>query len=78
MPTPNQPDGEHIQYHKDGTIWAKGAFKDGKMHGQWEWYRKDGTVMRAGEMRNNKQVGDWTTFAADGRVVKVTNFGAAQ
>ena len=37
---------EHIHYHNDGTIWAKGKIRDGIMEGYWEWFRKDGTIMR--------------------------------
>jgi antitoxin component YwqK of YwqJK toxin-antitoxin module len=71
----------HTQYHKDGTIWAKGQMKDGQMHGYWEWYRKPtakgkkiGTIMRAGSMKNGKQIGEWTTYDAKGKIVKVTSF----
>ncbi len=72
--TPSGKTLSHIHRHKDGTVWAKGELKDGKMHGYWEWYRKDGSKMRSGTFVNGKQKGKWTTYAANGRVVKVTNF----
>jgi antitoxin component YwqK of YwqJK toxin-antitoxin module len=68
-----QPKGkEHIHYHKDGTIWAKGRMLDGVMTGYWEWFRKDGTLMRSGHFENGEQVGEWTTYDRNGKVVKVT------
>jgi antitoxin component YwqK of YwqJK toxin-antitoxin module len=64
---------KHIHYHKDGTVWAKGAFLDGKMHGYWEWFRKDGTKMRSGYFKNGKQTAQWTTYDKKGKIYKVTN-----
>lgn len=63
---------EHIQYHKDGTIWAKGLMLDAQMQGYWEWFRKDGVIMRSGYFDNGKQVGEWTTYDKQGKVYKVT------
>lgn len=63
---------EHVHYHKDGTIWAKGQTASGKMTGYWEWFRKDGTKMRTGSFEAGEQVGEWTTYDSKGRVVKVT------
>ena len=44
----------HTQYHKDGTVWAKGHMADGVMTGYWEWFRKDGTIMRSGHFENGE------------------------
>ena len=63
---------KHIQYHKDGTVWAKGQTIDGAATGYWEWFRKDGTPMRSGYFDDGKQVGQWTTYDKLGRVYKVT------
>jgi antitoxin component YwqK of YwqJK toxin-antitoxin module len=64
---------EHIHYHKDGSIWAKGQMLDGVMTGYWEWFRKDGSKMRSGHFdEKGEQVGEWTTYDKDGNVVKVT------
>lgn len=65
---------KYVQYHKDGSIWAKGFFTQGKMDGRWIWFRKDGSKMRSGSFIKGKQVGTWTTFDAKGKVVKVTQF----
>jgi antitoxin component YwqK of YwqJK toxin-antitoxin module len=67
---------DHIQYHKDGSVWAKGKMKNGKMHGYWEWYRKDGVIMRSGYFDNEVQVGEWTTYDKKGKVYKVTKMKA--
>ena len=63
---------EHIHYHKDGSIWAKGRMLNDQMHGYWEWFRKNGVMMRSGYFDNGKQVGDWTTYDKSGKVFKVT------
>ncbi len=62
----------HTQYHKDGTIWAKGSLVGNKMDGFWVWFRKDGTKMRSGNFKLDKQVGKWTTYDNKGKIVKVT------
>ncbi|MPZ38643.1 MAG: hypothetical protein GEU95_11335 [Rhizobiales bacterium] len=61
-----------IDYHKDGSIRAKGQTVDDVLTGCWEWFRKDGTIMRSGFFENGKQVGEWTTYDSKGKVYKVT------
>lgn len=64
---------EFTQYHKDGSIWAKGKVIGKTPVGYWEWFRKDGTKMRSGSYRDGIQVGEWTTYDKTGAVYKVTN-----
>lgn len=63
---------EFIQYHKDGTIWAKGQVDGDTPIGYWEWFRTDGTKLRSGHFENGEQAGEWTTYDAKGDVYKVT------
>ena len=63
---------EHLHYHKDGSLWAKGQLIGDVPTGYWEWFRKDGTKLRSGHFENGKQVGEWTTYDKSGRVYKVT------
>lgn len=63
---------EHLQHHKDGTLWARGPLLDGKPSGYWEWFRKDGTKLRSGHFEAGEQVGEWTTSDETGAVYKVT------
>ena len=63
---------EHAEYHKDGSIRAKGQMLDDQMHGYWEWFRKDGIIMRSGYFEKGVQVGEWTTYDKTGKVYKVT------
>ncbi len=63
---------QHILYHKDGSIWAKGAMIDGKCDGYWEWFRKDGSKMRSGYFKMGKQIGEWITYDKKGKVYKKT------
>ena len=62
----------HIEYHRDGSIWAKGRMVKDVPTGYWEWFRKDGTKMRSGYFEQGRQVGEWTTYDRKGRVHKVT------
>ena len=63
---------EHIDYHKDGTVCARGTMHDGVMDGDWQWYRKDGTLKRSGSFINGQQCGKWTTYDKTGAPYKVT------
>ncbi len=63
---------EHLHFHKDGTLWAKGQMTGDVMTGYWEWFRKDGTKLRSGTFENGEQVGEWTTYDKQGEVYKVT------
>lgn len=62
----------HIEYHKDGSVWARGHTTDGVPTGHWEWFRKDGTRMRSGAFEDGIQVGEWTTYDREGKIYKVT------
>lgn len=63
---------QHIEYHKDGSVWAKGPMADGVPTGAWVWFRKDGTKLRSGHFENGEQVGEWITYDHKGQVYKVT------
>lgn len=67
---------KHTQYHKDGSVWAKGQTRDGLMTGYWEWFRKSGTKMRSGHFDKGEQVGEWITYDRAGKVYKVTQMKA--
>ncbi|WP_061963103.1 toxin-antitoxin system YwqK family antitoxin [Demequina aurantiaca] len=60
------------KFHKDGSLWARGQFLEGKMHGYWEYFRVDGTIMRSGSFDRDVQVGEWTTYDKQGAPYKVT------
>jgi antitoxin component YwqK of YwqJK toxin-antitoxin module len=63
----------HVQYRKDGSVWARGQTIDGTPTGYWEWFRKDGVRMRSGYFERGEQVGEWTTYDKHGEVYKVTS-----
>ena len=72
MPAKKLIKKQHIQYHKDGSILAKGKTLNGKPDGYWEWFRLDGTRMRSGYFLKGKQAGEWITYDKKGKVYKVT------
>lgn len=60
-------------YHKDGSVRARGLTLRGLPVGYWEWFRKDGTRLRSGHFDETGQpVGEWITYDQRGRVYKVT------
>jgi antitoxin component YwqK of YwqJK toxin-antitoxin module len=67
---------ERVDYHKDGSIRAKGQTIGDVLTGYWEWFRKDGTKLRSGSFKDGKQIGEWTTYDAKGQVFKVTKMKA--
>lgn len=67
---------EHIEYHRDGSIWAKGHLVGKVMVGYWEWFRKDGTKLRSGHFESGEQVGEWITYDKKGQKYKVTQIKA--
>ena len=67
------PPTKHIEFHKGGSVRAKGQKADGVLVGYWEWFRKDGTKLRSGHFENGEQVGEWITYDKKGQVYKVTN-----
>ena len=63
---------EHVEYHRGGTVRARGQTLNGQLTGYWEWFRKDGTRLRSGSFEGGRQVGEWTTYDQTGTVYKVT------
>ncbi len=70
-------DGEHVEYHRDGSVRARGPVVAGQPDGYWEWFRLDGSRMRSGCFAAGVQVGEWTTYDRAGLVYKVTTMRAA-
>ncbi len=62
-------------FYENGLPRFKGEYREGKMHGHWEFYRKDGSLMRSGDFDMDRQIGVWRTFDREGKLVKETNFG---
>jgi antitoxin component YwqK of YwqJK toxin-antitoxin module len=72
MPAKKSIAKKHIEFHRDGSVWAKGRTVDDVPDGYWEWFRLDGTKMRSGFFENGRQSGDWTTYDRRGKPFKVT------
>ena len=63
---------EHIEYHRAGSVRARGPAIDGVQEGYWEWFRLDETKMRSGNFTHGEQTGKWTTYNGDGLPHNVT------
>lgn len=73
MASKTKSEKQHIEYHKDGSIWARGPMANGVPTGYWEWFRKDGTKMRSGHFDQGVQTGEWITYDKKGQVYKISN-----
>ena len=74
MAADNASPKKHVEYHKDGSVWAQGQKVGDLLVGYWEWFRKDGTKMRSGHFEDGERTGEWTTYDKKGKVHKVTAF----
>ena len=46
----------HVEYHKDGSVWAVGQKVGDTPVGYWEWFRVDGSKLRSGTFDDGEQV----------------------
>ena len=53
--------GEFMEFYDNGYLKAKGRYREGEMHGYWEFFRKDGSIMRSGKLSHGEPVGEWKT-----------------
>lgn len=67
----NDP-AEHLEYHRAGSVRARGSRVHGVPEGYWEWFRLDGTLMRSGSFTHGEQTGEWITDNSDGLPHKAT------
>lgn len=54
--------GEFMEFYDNGYLKAKGKYREGQMHGYWEFYRRDGSIMRSGKLSHDQPIGEWTTY----------------
>ena len=48
--------GESKEFFPNGQLKASGKFKNGELHGTWQWFRKDGTLLRTDAYKNGSRV----------------------
>jgi uncharacterized protein YdhG (YjbR/CyaY superfamily) len=66
--------GEFKVFYDNGRLKAQGRYKNGRMHGAWQFFRKDGVKLRSGNFKDGKRTGKWITYDAKGRPYKTTEF----
>ncbi|MFM1844782.1 MAG: hypothetical protein RI917_100 [Actinomycetota bacterium] len=59
--------GEFMEFYDNGFLKAKGRYREGEMHGAWEFYRRDGSIMRSGKLSHGEPVGEWITYPRGAR-----------
>lgn len=63
---------EHIEYHKDGSVRAKGQSLEGEFARLLGMVPQDGPRLPSGHFERGVQVSEWTTYDQRGEVYKVT------
>jgi len=48
--------GEMKEFYANGRLKTSGKFKNGEMHGTWQWFRKDGALQRTETYKNGLRV----------------------
>ncbi|WP_366186206.1 membrane-binding protein [Flavobacterium ovatum] len=70
-------------YYDNGQIQQKGAFKEGKLHGEWVSYDVNGKKVAIAEYNNGQKVGKWFLWSEealnevdflDNKIVAVKNW----
>lgn len=54
--------GEFMEFYDNGYLKAKGKYREGEMHGYWEFFRRDGSIMRSGKLSHGEPIGEWQTY----------------
>lgn len=54
--------GEFMEFYDNGFLKAKGKYREGEMHGYWEFFRRDGSIMRSGKLSHGEPIGEWQTY----------------
>ena len=57
--------GEWVVRHDDGTVLAKGSYRDDELHGRWTYRYSDGSVSQ-GAYLGGRRVGVWNVSGPDG------------
>lgn len=67
--------GIWIDYYPDGSIRAKGEFKDGNKLGKWVYYFQDGSIEQEGFYNKNGQfTGEWRWYYQNGKLQRREEF----
>jgi len=66
--------GEFKVFYENGRLKAQGRYKNGRMHGAWQFFRKDGVKLRSGNFKDGNRTGKWITYDTKGRPYKTTEF----
>lgn len=64
-----RPDGETIQWHRNGQVSSRGRFTNGKLVGELIDYYSDGSVKRRSHWKQGKRHGRYVRFSPSGEVL---------
>ena len=66
--------GAVVEFRGDNQLWHRGNYKNGKMHGLWEYYYEDGQLWWKKNYKNGKLDGLWEHYYEDGQLKWKKNY----
>ncbi len=70
----NERTGEWKAYYRDGTVWSKARYKEGRQHGPYVTYYPDGNIRFRGYMTSGNRTGEWIFYDKQGNIAKKINY----
>ena len=62
-------DGYYEQFYDDGSLDYRGAYLNGKQHGEWESYWGNGNLWYRGSFNNGQLIGHWEFRSYNGEII---------
>lgn len=62
------------EYHKSGSVKAKGNYVNNKKHGTWQYYFENGKVEQTGDYDKGRYSGQWKWYYSDGELWREEEF----
>ena len=66
--------GKWTYYYKDGVLWSRGSFKNGKIDGKNESFHPNGKLNVKGFFDEGVRVGKWYYYKDDGTLEKEIDY----
>ena len=62
------------EYFKDGTLCARGSYRNGEKTGQWKYYLRTGDLRAVGRYSKGKLEGTWKWYRENGELMQTGAF----
>lgn len=75
---PPRMHGEFREWWKNGQLWKKGQYEEGKPVGTWESYNDAGQLLKSGTYSEGRPDGEWSYFRTDGTLQRMESYRDGQ